>query len=148
MSKKQHLKPSGKVRLTAAKRQQVMRLLENPEIRHAITGGRNDVDAEECFLPLLLLFGLWGGTRAARRGFAGRGLGSGLGFGGRGFGGRGFGGLGGGYGGGTWGGPTGGLYGAGPMQRGSMGNFGGYGGYSPYGGFGTGGFGGGFPFMF
>lgn len=95
------------------------RLPQNKQIQLAIQNG-NDVDAEQCFLPLLLLMGLWGGSRAVRRGIGGfggwggsggrsagpggfggwgglGGLGRGGGlFGGRSMMGRGFGGLGGG----------------------------------------------------
>ncbi|MCL6594210.1 MAG: hypothetical protein K6T31_09565, partial [Alicyclobacillus sp.] len=39
-------------------------------VHHAI--GKTDVDAQPCFLPLLLLLGLWGGARAFRGGGLGR----------------------------------------------------------------------------
>lgn len=163
-------KAGSNVQLTAAQRREMERLLRNPEIRHAITGGRNDVDAEECFLPFLLLMGLWGGRRAMRRRGGFGGFGGGMpGFGGGGAGGYGAGagaGGAGGYGAGAGAGGAapgfgGGLFGGG-LNRffgggmpGFGGGAGGYGQGAGAGGYGAGagrpgmgGFGGGFPFMF
>lgn len=94
------------------------------------------VDAQPCFLPLLLLFGLFGGARGLGRGF-GRGMGGMSGFGGPGMGG--FGGPGiGGFGGPGMGGPG---MGSGPGWWGNPGGswFGGPGGGQGYGpGYGAG----------
>ncbi len=85
---------------------------QHVEIQTALHHGAAGVDAEPCFLPLLLLLGgLWGGSRALRGGgwnrFGspggwGQGPGYGIGPGGPGmYGGPGWGGM------GTWGGPGG-----------------------------------------
>ncbi|MDQ0190089.1 hypothetical protein JI721_04360 [Alicyclobacillus cycloheptanicus] len=121
-------------RRTAMGARTVSSMPQAPQSVTVIPNSADAVDADECLLPLLLLFGLWGGASAARRrayagggygpgGYGAYGAGPGAGAFGRGGFGR-FGGYGGNFG-GPWGGPGGPGYGAGyPGAWGSPGWFG------------------------